>query len=184
MSHTILRAAVSAAFWANPGLVGMALGAGPAEKPAEKSGKSPPVTSAERDVRAALAAELKGDNAGRDALLAQALLEDPNYSPARWQSGYVRIDGKWLSAADAEAKYKTDRNLADYRQRRDQAAGAGLLARGAVATNSGATDRAAKASARAATLDADPLRCRMSWRRPADGLALIRLAMVSRSEGL
>ncbi len=113
-SHTILRGCGFVS-WAILGLVGMALGAGPAEKPAEKSGKSPPVPSAERDVQRWLA-ELKGRQRRGDAALgASSGLSDPNYSgSARWQSGYVRIDGKWLlGVLDAEAKYKTDRNLAD-----------------------------------------------------------------------
>ncbi len=88
------------------------------------------VSPAERLTREALAAELAGDNARRNELLGQALKEDPNCRPARWHSGFVTIDGTWLSIADAANKFAGDRNLAEYRRRRGDAIDAGLLVRG------------------------------------------------------
>ena len=83
-------------------------------------------------MREALTAELSGDNARRDELLAQALKEDPNCRPARWQSGFVSLDDHWLTPEQASQKFSSDRALADYRRRRDAAADAGLFARGNV----------------------------------------------------
>jgi hypothetical protein len=90
-------------------------------------------------VQEALAAELKGDNDRRDELLAQALTEDPNCRAARWQSGYVEVDGKWITVAEAAEKFAADANLAEYRRRRDQAASAGLFTRGSSDTAGGGT---------------------------------------------
>jgi hypothetical protein len=80
---------------------------------------------ADGQVREALAAELAGDDARREALLAKTLHDDPNCRAARWQTGFVLLDGKWLTPQEAAAKYSTDRNLAEYSRRRDQATKAG-----------------------------------------------------------
>jgi tetratricopeptide (TPR) repeat protein len=70
-------------------------------------------------VQEALQAEVDGDTAQRRALLDRALQLDPNHSAARWHSGYVRLDGAWLTVDEAEqspsvkvivAAYQTLRN--------------------------------------------------------------------------
>jgi hypothetical protein len=99
--------------------------------PSQKAANdSAPTSPADRLVHEALAAELAGDNARRNELLAQALKEDLNCRAARWQSGYVNLDGKWLTTAEAAQKFASDHVLAEYRRRRDAAARAGLFARG------------------------------------------------------
>lgn len=90
---------------------------------------------AERLVREALLAELAGDNARRNDLLAQALKADSNCRAARWQSGYVNIGGKWMSTTEAAQRFSADLNIAEYRRRRDEAARAGLFTRGTVTNN-------------------------------------------------
>ncbi|HEY2147707.1 MAG TPA: hypothetical protein VGH32_07200, partial [Pirellulales bacterium] len=109
-------------------------------EPAKNAGpQSSALSAADRSVQDALAAELKGDDARRDELLAQALKEDPNCRAARWQSGYVKIDGKWLTVAETATKLAADPNLAEYRRRRDEAAKAGLFTRGSGDAISGGT---------------------------------------------
>ncbi|HKD37100.1 MAG TPA: hypothetical protein VKB78_09875, partial [Pirellulales bacterium] len=86
------------------------------------SAKESVAASAEHYVREAMAAEVAGADVKRNELLRQALAADPNCREARWQLGYVSIDGKWLSPEEADRRYSTDRNLAEYRKRRDEAA--------------------------------------------------------------
>src|SRR5260221_9951948 len=104
------------------GLAAWRANAAPAQK---ANGVSPPISSAERLVREALVAELAGDNARRAESLAQALEADPNCRVARWQSGYVNLEGKWLNSYEAAKKFAADRNLSQYRRCRDVAAAAG-----------------------------------------------------------
>jgi hypothetical protein len=118
------------------GLAAWGTDATPAAKSARDSSSA---STANRYVRQALAAELAGDDARRNELLKQALAADPNCRAARWQLGYVSLDGKWLSPQEADRKYSSDRNLAEYRKRRDQAAAAGLFTRGPVSNTAGGT---------------------------------------------
>lgn len=97
------------------------------------------VSAAEQLVRDALAAELAGNDSRRTELLNQALAADPNCRPARWQLGYVQIDGKWLTLEDADKRYTADKNLTEYHRRRDQAAAAGAFNRTNVANTTGGT---------------------------------------------
>jgi hypothetical protein len=89
-------------------------------------------STADRDVHDALAAELTGDNARRAELLSQALEDDPNCKTARWQAGFVKLDGAWITPQDAEQKFSSDPKLGEYRQKRDQDAAAGFFSRGNV----------------------------------------------------
>ena len=106
---------------------------------ASKATESAKANGAARYVREAMAAELAGDDARRNELLAYALSVDPNCRAARWQLGFVTIDGKWLTLEETAHRYSTDRNLAEYRRRRDQAAAAGLFTRRDVANTLGRT---------------------------------------------
>jgi hypothetical protein len=74
-------------------------------------------------VQAALAAEVTGDRELRDALLEQALAHDPEFAPARWQSGFVRVGDRWLSVEAAAAATRRSGTVARYRQLRDQVQG-------------------------------------------------------------
>ena len=67
-------------------------------------------------VQAALEAESTGNGADRSQFLKEALLQDPDYVPARWQSGFLQSHDKWLTIAEVEAQYRADTRLADYQQ--------------------------------------------------------------------
>lgn len=70
-------------------------------------------------VQAALKTELAGPSDQRAALLKQALDRDPNFAPARWQSGFIRFDNEWLKVDDVSRRARDDQNLATYRKKRD-----------------------------------------------------------------
>lgn len=70
-------------------------------------------------VTAALAAEAVGDAESHTALLEQALQLDPDYGPARWHSGYVQWNGRWVKTNDVPKLADDDERLAAYRTRRD-----------------------------------------------------------------
>ena len=127
---TILAAAI--------GLLG-GLPAQGADTPRKPANDPPHLSPADRLVHEALSAELAGDNARRDELLAEALKQDPNCCPARWQSGSVSLDDHWLTPEQAGQRFASDRILAEYRKRRDAAAGAGLFDRGNVHAGVGDT---------------------------------------------
>ena len=95
----------------------LAVGAGddPAATPA---GESTEVLTAADFVQAALQAEVAGDSARRTELLQEALANDSEYAPARWHSGYVRLNGKWKSLAEVQDTYRADPRLVNYQQRR------------------------------------------------------------------
>src|SRR5690349_7261073 len=80
---------------------------------------SPATPTAAALVEQALESELAGDALQRTTLLKQALELDPNYAPARWHSGYVKVDGQWLSLDEAARRGAADPHLATYRKRRD-----------------------------------------------------------------
>ncbi len=103
-------------------------------------------SAAERLVHEALSAELSGNGSRRTELLNEALAADPNCRSARWQLGYVLVDGKWLTLAEADKRFASDHNLAEYHRRRDQAAAAGSFTRTTVTNTSGGTAGGAIAS--------------------------------------
>jgi hypothetical protein len=70
-------------------------------------------------VKAALESELDGPSELRHTLLEQALARDPNFAPARWQSGFVRWDGGWLHVDEVPKRAADDKSLAAYRKMRD-----------------------------------------------------------------
>jgi len=70
-------------------------------------------------VQAALRSELDGPSENRKSLLDQALKLDPNFAPARWQSGFVKWDDEWRTFEQISRIVKGDEQLAEYRKRRD-----------------------------------------------------------------
>ncbi len=70
-------------------------------------------------VQAALRSELDGPTDARQALLDAALELDPDYAPARWQSGYVRWNNQWLPIDDVPGRSQDDPQRAAYRKQRD-----------------------------------------------------------------
>lgn len=73
---------------------------------------------AEALVKQALRAEVDGDAAERERLLAEALKLDPNCAPAHWQLGEVRHNNKWMKVEDVSQAMQSDRVLKAYRERR------------------------------------------------------------------
>lgn len=109
-------------------LLGMAVSARAEEPPAPNAQTSAPQASAapqsaEREaaalVRRALQAEAAGDPSGRAALLGQALEVAPDYGPAHWQSGELRLDDRWLTVRELCQERTTAGTVAEYRRRRD-----------------------------------------------------------------
>ena len=62
---------------------------------------------------------LAGPSDLRATQLAAALARDPNFAPARWQSGYVKHDGKWKTLDEIAASVATDKQLAAYHKKRE-----------------------------------------------------------------
>jgi len=78
-----------------------------------------PVTPANL-VRAALKSELGGPSELRNTLLDEAIKLDPNFSPARWQSGFVRWNGDWLTIGQVATATQADPQLTAYSKQRDE----------------------------------------------------------------
>ncbi len=70
-------------------------------------------------VKAALQSELDGASSLRATLLSDALARDSNFAPARWHSGFVRIDGDWVKVDDVPERAASDKKLTAYRKLRD-----------------------------------------------------------------
>jgi hypothetical protein len=70
-------------------------------------------------VLAALESELAGSPQDRARLLAEALAIDPNFAPARWQSGFVRIGDEWIKIDDVPKRVAGDSQLTAYQKLRD-----------------------------------------------------------------
>ncbi|HTU24099.1 MAG TPA: polymorphic toxin-type HINT domain-containing protein [Pirellulales bacterium] len=63
-------------------------------------------------------AENRADRTGRDRLVEQALAQSPDFAPARWQAGQVRVQDAWATVDDAVAKGSHDELLAQYHKLR------------------------------------------------------------------
>ena len=53
-------------------------------------------------VQAALQAEVDGDTSRREVLLTRALERNSKHLPARWHSGHVQSEDRWLTLEEAE----------------------------------------------------------------------------------
>jgi hypothetical protein len=74
-------------------------------------------------VQEALRAELDGNPERRATYLASALAEDPNDSAARWQSGFIKQDDRWMPVERSTALNASDEVLDQYRFLRDRQSG-------------------------------------------------------------
>jgi hypothetical protein len=79
--------------------------------------------SAEELVQGALELEIAGSSGGRDSLLREAMSVDPEYPPARWHSGQVRVGSEWVTVEEAQRRMAGDKRLAEYRRLREAQAG-------------------------------------------------------------
>ncbi|MHB0955845.1 MAG: polymorphic toxin-type HINT domain-containing protein [Pirellulaceae bacterium] len=73
-------------------------------------------------VQQALQAEAENNPARRNAMLEEALHMDPECAPARWHSGFIRLDDRWLTLAEVQSQFAADPQLAEYRQVRESLA--------------------------------------------------------------
>jgi hypothetical protein len=76
------------------------------------------ISAAKQLVDEALRAELAGDSARRNALLADAVRVAPSFEPARWQSGQILAAGEWQPIDDAQQAAAADPRRAEYVQLR------------------------------------------------------------------
>ncbi len=102
-------------------VVGLAVGMTclAARSSAADQGATDKTAPAERLVHEALLADLDGKQDERARLLAAALAADPEYAPARWQSGYVRLDDAWVAVDEAPRHFDASPQLSRYRKMRD-----------------------------------------------------------------
>ncbi len=105
--------------WAGVAILsaGFALGipqTAPAQTRAER------VEAASRRVKAALRREMFGEDKDRNTLLEMAREAVPDFTPALWQSGYVRMNAKWVRIDDLPGVTAQDRRFTAYRILRDK----------------------------------------------------------------
>ena len=81
-----------------------------------------PSADADKLVIEALQSEIKGNASSRQALLNQALNRDPEHAPARWHTGQVLHDGKWVRFELLPQLSASTETAAEYRQIRDASA--------------------------------------------------------------
>jgi hypothetical protein len=77
--------------------------------------------SAEQLVADALRAEIDGNSAKRRVLLSVAIDAQPEFAPARWQSGQVMVDGRWKTVPESQAAAATNPARAQYKSLRSAA---------------------------------------------------------------
>jgi pretoxin HINT domain-containing protein len=89
----------------------------------EKRGLTAAESEAAALVRQALDNELAGDGAARERLLREATVVAPDYAPARWHLGAVRVGKEWRPIAAALARHVENELDVQYAARRSDAAG-------------------------------------------------------------
>ncbi|HEX3728144.1 MAG TPA: polymorphic toxin-type HINT domain-containing protein, partial [Pirellulales bacterium] len=77
-----------------------------------------PLTDAAQLVLEALQAEADGDTQRRAERLRDAVAADPDYAPAHWSNGEVRLGDRWLSIEAATSEMRSAGEVAQYRQLR------------------------------------------------------------------
>lgn len=83
------------------------------------SSNKPELVSAEL-VRQALQREISGANSERGALLQRAIDQNPDFAPARWHTGHVRVGNQWISIEDVPSQATDQQRLLQYRRRRSR----------------------------------------------------------------
>lgn len=71
-------------------------------------------------VRQALQREISGANSERGELLQQAIDQNPDFAPARWHTGHVRVGNQWISIDDVPTQATNHQQLLQYRRRRSR----------------------------------------------------------------
>ena len=75
---------------------------------------------AEQLVQFALQSEVEGQSARRNAQLERALQVAPDFAPAHWHSGKVRLGQKWIGVVEAQRQAAGDPRFTQYGQLCDQ----------------------------------------------------------------
>jgi len=70
-------------------------------------------------VREAVRADLNGQSEEHDSILGLALQRTPECDLARWYSGQIKIDGRWVDLDDVPLDAKAERVINEYRRLRD-----------------------------------------------------------------
>lgn len=103
----------------------LAVSANSLENEAAKSDRTEAVDEAtqrqaDQLVQEALSNEIYGDIASRNDLLSKALQLSPDHAKARWQLGYVYLDGSWLRLDEVPEKYEADTDISLYLEKRNE----------------------------------------------------------------
>jgi hypothetical protein len=100
--------------WAWAGAVAAAEPATKSSGPTKSSAATSPSDEAASLVRQALAAEAEGNADGRDEYLLKAVAADPDYAPAHWQAGEVKVGDQWLPVDTAAAQNEWSEKFNEY----------------------------------------------------------------------
>ncbi len=76
--------------------------------------------AAQQLVSEALHLEIYGESAQRDRLLDEALTLAPDYAPAKWQSGYVRHNNRWVTVDEFVQRFGQESRRAAYQRMREK----------------------------------------------------------------
>ncbi len=76
---------------------------------------------AERMTREAIDAGIAGEEELRATTLAKVHQLAPDYAPARWESGQIKVDGEWLAVSQAQSQSQSDSRLQEYLVLRESA---------------------------------------------------------------
>ena len=87
---------------------------------ARAAAKADSTRSTRQSLKAALRLEVQGDNAKRNELLASAMEQAPNHPAARWHSGHVRYQEKWIEYDALPETLAEDRRHQTYRFMREK----------------------------------------------------------------
>jgi hypothetical protein len=71
-------------------------------------------------VKDALYYEIYGDKNRREKLLSEASKVSPNFAPARWQSGHVKLDDRWVKTDEVSELAANNAQLARYTAKRNE----------------------------------------------------------------
>ncbi len=88
--------------------------------PARAATKAGAESAVRELVDEALFSEVYALDQGRSRLLGEALQRSPNFAPARWHSGHVRLAGKWVHVDDVVSSTQSDDRYQEYQRLRLQ----------------------------------------------------------------
>ncbi len=110
----------------------------------------------------ALFGEIYAADHRREEFLARALKQSPDFAPARWHTGHVRLENRWVKIDDVPARVRSDKSYREYLQLRCRSAdtAAGHLKLGEWCRARRLQDQARAHFTRVIELDPDNVRAR------------------------